>query len=51
METIIVAAIVACAGLFIARRVWQTVAKARAAKAACASCGCGEATEREPLSL
>ncbi|MEO7521021.1 MAG: FeoB-associated Cys-rich membrane protein [Gemmatimonas sp.] len=51
MQTIIVVLIVACAGLFIARRVWSTVAKTRAAKSACASCGCGESEEREPLSL
>jgi len=51
MDTIIVAVIVAFAGLFIARRIWQAVAKSRAEKAACASCGCGEAAGKDPLAL
>ena len=51
MDTIIVVLIVACAGLFIARRVWNTVAKSRAAKAGCTSCGCGDAAGKDPLAL
>ena len=51
MDTIIVAVIVAIAALFIARRIWQAVAKSRAAKAGCATCGCGDTAGKDPLAL
>ena len=43
METVVVVLIVSAAGVFIARRVWSAVKAARAEKAGCGSCGCGEA--------
>lgn len=51
MDSVIVAVIVAFAALFIARRVWHTLARSRASKAACNSCGCGETSAKEPLTL
>jgi len=51
MDMVIVAVIVACAVGFIARRVWKTAMKSRAAKAGCTSCGCGETAEKDPLSV
>ena len=51
METVIVALIVLFAAAFLGRRVWRTVLKSRAEKAACNSCGCGDSAERDPLSV
>ena len=51
MDLVIVVLIVAGAVGFIARRMWKTVMKSRAAKAGCSSCGCGGAEERDPLSV
>jgi hypothetical protein len=48
LEQLTIGAIVLGAAFFIARRVWQTIAAARAPKtaAACDSgCGCGPAVE------
>ena len=42
METFVIVLIVGGAGVFIARRAWRAVQSSRAAKAGCASCGCGD---------
>ena len=51
MQTVFVVLIVGTALAFIARKLYRTLVSARSDKAGCASCGCGDSVERDPLSL
>ena len=55
IQTVIVLLIVAAAAFYVGRRLWRTVAAARASRRGdgCASgCGCGDApVKRDPLGL